>query len=54
MLRAMINKIKLEAERVAKQRLYAQMLKDGITTKAIKEKVQSEITDLTIQIYGKR
>lgn len=50
-----IDRAKLKAELVQKQRqrLYAQMLKDGITSKALRDKVSAEIADLNTKLHAR-
>lgn len=48
-----VYKITLHSKIVKKQRLYAQMLKDGITSKEVKDRVVGEINTLTEKLYAR-
>lgn len=47
-----IDRVKLEAEKAKKQRLYAQMLKDGITSRHLLDQVSEEINAINAKLYG--
>ena len=48
-----ISRAEMKMHLLGKQRLYAQAVKDGITSKSLLESIESDIRQLTLNLYGK-